>query len=177
MSKLSRAALKSENNANITTNGNREISGSKHNSINEDMIDSFPTFEDNNSFLGLFPYDSTRNYTVGQGVLYSGVLYRCTTNTTGAWNASHWTAVTTAAKDEISFTPASIGTVMTLISGYKYQRTHGLDTQTPKIIVRRPDGSFFDLKDLGIKVIDSDTVQFDFGWGIDSGTTYIMIEK
>lgn len=38
-------------------------------------------------------YDDTASYTIGSYCIYSGVLYRCTTATTGAFDVSDWTAV------------------------------------------------------------------------------------
>lgn len=41
-------------------------------------------------------YDSTATYAIGDVVIYSGGLYKCTTtiSTAEAWTASHWTATT-----------------------------------------------------------------------------------
>lgn len=38
-------------------------------------------------------YDDTASYAIGSYCIYSGVLYRCTTATTGAFDVSDWTAV------------------------------------------------------------------------------------
>lgn len=40
-------------------------------------------------------YDATSTYSVGDCVVYSDKLYRCTTAiaTPEAWNASHWTEI------------------------------------------------------------------------------------
>lgn len=47
-------------------------------------------------------YDSTKNYSVGDYVVYDGALYRCTTaiTTAEAWTAAHWTQVALA--DDVS---------------------------------------------------------------------------
>lgn len=38
-------------------------------------------------------YDDTASYAIGSYCIYSGVLYRCTTATTGTFDVSDWTAV------------------------------------------------------------------------------------
>lgn len=178
MGQKSRADLKTENNANITTNNNNEITGAKHNTLNENSYDSHYNKIDDNTEVSLYDYVSSRSYVIGQGVYYSSILYRCTTNTTGTFNPAHWTVATTTSKDEFSFTDSNIGTKMTNISGFIYQRTHNLNTNTPKIVMKRPSGLFFDVyKDLAAEVIDVNTIQFDFGFAIDVGTTYVLIEK
>lgn len=40
-------------------------------------------------------YDSTVSYSVGDIVSYDGAVYQCTTATTGTWDASDWSEVTT----------------------------------------------------------------------------------
>jgi len=172
-----KAALIAWNDANIKANNNKEITGPIHNTMNKDLIDSLVNTTDDNDLLGLFSYDSTRNYVVNQGVLYSNELYICTTNTTGAWNAAHWSLVISSDRDEFSFTNATIGVAMTLISGNKYQRTHNLNTNTPKFRLTRPNGEVFSEADLAFKIISVNVIELDFGGGIDTGTSYVLIEK
>jgi len=120
MSQRSRSQLKAYNNANIKTNNAGQISGAIHNVMNDDIMDSHVNKTDDNSLLGLFVYDPTRTYVVGQGVLYGSNLYICITNTTGTWDSSKWSSITNALRDEFSFTEATIGGTLTLISGFKY---------------------------------------------------------
>jgi len=178
MSVRTRSQLKGYNNTYIIHNEEGAIDGAMHNTMNDDLIDSLVCKSDDNSLLGLFTYDSTRAYIVGQGVLYSGNLYRCITNTTGTWDSSKWAIVETSVlKDEFSFTDATIGSELTLISGYIYQRAHGLGTMTPKFRLTRPNGKVFSEFDLDFTIIDEDTIQIDFGFEIDTGTSYCLIEK
>ena len=46
------------------------------------------------------PFSTSASYAVGAYVIYDGALYLCTTAHTGAWDASHFTAVTVG--DELS---------------------------------------------------------------------------
>ena len=39
-------------------------------------------------------YDDTASYTPGDRVVYGGKYYKCTTATTGAWDASKWIRTT-----------------------------------------------------------------------------------
>jgi len=59
----------------------------------------------NNPKYDLAPtFDPTENYAVGAYVLYAGVLYRCTTAHTGAWDASHFEAVSVGG-DIVNYLP------------------------------------------------------------------------
>jgi hypothetical protein len=178
MSTKTKSQLKAYNNANIKTNNAKQISGAIHNTMNDDMIDSCVNKTDDNSLLGLFVYDTARSYVVGQGVLYSNNLYICTNNTTGTWDAADWSLIYSIAnRDEFSFTQATIGSVLTFVSGYKYRRAHALNTYTPKFRITRPNGKVFSEADLDFTIIDANTIQIDFGFEIDTGTTYVLIEK
>ena len=59
-------------------------------------------------------FSTGSTYTVGNFVIYTGKLYRCTTAVTvaGAWSASHWTATTVSAE------LATINSNMSLIKTY-----------------------------------------------------------
>lgn len=37
------------------------------------------------------PFSDKNSYVVGDYVIYNDLLYKCTTNHSGAWNSSHWT--------------------------------------------------------------------------------------
>jgi hypothetical protein len=145
--------------------------------MNDDILDSHVNKTDDNSLLGLFIYDPSRTYVVGQGVLYGSNLYICITNTTGTWDIVKWSSITNALRDEFSFTEATIGGTLTLISGFKYQRAHNLNTWTPKFRITRPNGKTFTENDLDYTVISANIIQIDFGFEIDTGTTYVLIEK
>lgn len=46
-------------------------------------------------YLTAAPYDADGSYSVGQTALYSGSAYRCTTATSGAWDAGDWALMDT----------------------------------------------------------------------------------
>jgi hypothetical protein len=52
-------------------------------------------------------YSASSTYAVGDTVIYSNTLYRCTTaiTTAEAWTAAHWTATTVDAAFEHKLTP------------------------------------------------------------------------
>lgn len=62
-------------------------------------------------------FDSTETYAVGDYVMYSSVLYECTTAHTGAWNASHFTAVTLNEGDLICNTDENSSVAWSDITG------------------------------------------------------------
>jgi hypothetical protein len=62
-------------------------------------------------------FDSAETYAVGDYVMYSSALYECTTAHTGAWNASHFTAVTLNEGDLICNTDENSSVAWSDITG------------------------------------------------------------
>ena len=77
-------------NTQIDTNNSQSITGNIHHVMNNDIIDSFASKSSNPTLLGLFPFESSRSYTVGQACLYNDEIRICLTNTTGVFNSAHW---------------------------------------------------------------------------------------
>jgi hypothetical protein len=79
-------------NANITTNGANGITGAELNAILTNLNES--TFNQIDDVHKLFrTYDPTKSYAVGLPCIYAGAIYQCSTATSGAFNALHWTAI------------------------------------------------------------------------------------
>ena len=62
-------------------------------------------------------FDSAETYAIGDYVMYSSALYECTTAHTGAWNASHFTAVTLNEGDLICNTDENSSVAWSDITG------------------------------------------------------------
>lgn len=62
-------------------------------------------------------FDSAETYAVGDYVMYSSALYECTTAHMGAWNASHFTAVTLNEGDLICNTDENSSVAWSDITG------------------------------------------------------------
>lgn len=62
-------------------------------------------------------FDSAETYAVGDYAMYSSALYECTTAHTGAWNASHFTAVTLNEGDLICNTDENSSVAWSDITG------------------------------------------------------------
>lgn len=43
--------------------------------------------------LGTDTYSTSTSYVVGDMVIYNGMIYECTTATSGAWNSANWSLV------------------------------------------------------------------------------------
>jgi len=90
MAQKTNTELKAYNDANIDTNGANAITGFIHNTMNKDIVDSFANKVTNSTLLGLFPYETNRDYVLNQAVIYNNEIRICTTATTGTFNQSHW---------------------------------------------------------------------------------------
>lgn len=94
MAKKSKAQLKTDRTSTIYSNGVNAINGNDHAIFLDDILDSSINELTDYTKLGLFPYETTRTYYLGQAVVYSGAIYICNNaTTTGVWNSSHWTAI------------------------------------------------------------------------------------
>ena len=93
--KISGGAVKSVNGVSPDyTTGNIEITGSNIDTSSSDSTKIAISLE--RLLSDLAPaFSVSTSYSVGDYVIYSKVLYKCTTaHTAGAWNSSHFTAVT-----------------------------------------------------------------------------------
>ena len=178
MAEKSRSALKTYNNNNIDTNGSNAITGSIHNTMNDDLIDSCYNKVTDIALVGVKEFSATRSYVSGEGVNYNGVYYIANTNNgPGAFNSTQWDE-TQLKKDEFNFNTTNILTYWTNVSGSIYRRTHNLNTWTPKFVMRDPSGEILDFKDVELKSIDVNTIQCNFGFGLTVGNDYyVKIEK
>ena len=94
--KKTTAQLYTDRTSTIYSNGVNAINGADNAILIDDLIASFANLLTDNTLFGLFPYETTRTYYIGQAVVFSGGIYICNTaTTTGVWNASHWTSINT----------------------------------------------------------------------------------
>jgi len=91
MSQKTDAALKVELDAYIFENVSRLITATNTNAFLTDIIDS--KVNKNSTALGLKEFNSANPYAVGDGVLYQGTLYQCTTAQLASWNPANFTAI------------------------------------------------------------------------------------
>lgn len=97
MSQKTRAALVTEIDNKIYTNVTQDIEGDELNSVLKDQNDSYANLISDKLLFNLRNYSSTRGtYEVGEYAVQGGILYECITATSGAFNASHWSAISTA---------------------------------------------------------------------------------
>lgn len=79
-------------NADITTNGANGITGAELNTILANLNESgFNQIDDVHKLFR--NYDPTKSYSVGLPCIYTGIIYQCSTATSGAFNIAHWTAI------------------------------------------------------------------------------------
>ena len=52
--------------------------------------------------LGTDTYSTSTSYVVGDKVIYDGMIYECTTATSGAWNSANWSLVPVVENDMIN---------------------------------------------------------------------------
>ena len=95
--KKTTSQLYTDRSATIYSNGVNAINGADHAIFIEDVIASGVNHLSDNTKLGLFPYETTRTYYLGQAVTYDSGgygIYICNAaTTTGTWNISDWTKV------------------------------------------------------------------------------------
>jgi len=77
----------------ITTNGAQEITGAQLNELLEDIAQSYPNKDDDNTWLSTSDYNPSRIYAVGMTCLYGAVLKRCIATATGSYDAAKWADV------------------------------------------------------------------------------------
>lgn len=84
--------------ASVYENTTEEITGQNLQDVLNDLAVSSINRVTDKPLLNLRDFDAARNggYEVGEGVIYSNVIYKCTTAHTGAWNAANFTAITSA---------------------------------------------------------------------------------
>jgi hypothetical protein len=95
MSTLDRTALKNKIDAQITDNGNNEITGAIVRAILNDIADSYSNLVDELTSVGLKEYDLNTIYNTGTAVMYDGGIYQASADgNTGVFNASNWVLIT-----------------------------------------------------------------------------------
>lgn len=95
MSVLSTSALTTDINNSIFQNTTRQITGNVLNGVLINIKDSMINRITDANLLGLRDFDASRAYAFGEGVFYSGQLYRCSniSGHSGAWNAANFTVI------------------------------------------------------------------------------------
>lgn len=93
------------------------LSETSENPVQNKVIKAALDGKDGNKTYICTNFDSAETYAVGDYVMYSSALYECTTAHTGAWNASHFTAVTLNEGDLICNTDENSSVAWSDITG------------------------------------------------------------
>jgi hypothetical protein len=93
MSIKTKANLTADTATAINDNTTRDISPADIRGAFNDLIDSSINRVDDKPLLNLREYNTARSYEVGEGAIKLGVIYQCTTATTGTFNPAHWSAI------------------------------------------------------------------------------------
>jgi len=96
--KKTKSQLYTDRSATIYSNGVNAINGADHAIFIEDVIASCINELSDYTKLGLFPYETTRTYYLGQAVTYNdgggyGIFICSVATTTGIWASGDWTKV------------------------------------------------------------------------------------
>jgi hypothetical protein len=94
MSVLTRAQLQTAINAAITANANNEITGAALNTILIDLNDSLSNITTDATSLGMYQYDTSKNYGLGELTWYDGNFYVSIIATTGAFTSADFIKLT-----------------------------------------------------------------------------------
>lgn len=79
--------------SNIYTNGTNLVTAAMVASVLQNMSVSYINRITDSALLGLKVFSTLQSYSVGDCVVYSGILYQCTTAHSGAWNGADFTAI------------------------------------------------------------------------------------
>ena len=102
MAKLNRATILGKIVGFFTTNGNGDITGAQLNEVQQDIIDSYPNFLDNE--VGAQEYVSTRTYNIGEATVFEGQFFTANQNgITGAFDPAKWDLVDSTGSVLFSF--------------------------------------------------------------------------
>ncbi len=129
MSIKTKANLTTDTGTAINDNTTRDITPADVRGAIVDLIDSSINRIDDKPLLNLREYNTARSYEVGEGSIKLGVIYQCTTATTGTFNPAHWSAIigpeTLAlnALSDVTITSPVNGQVLTYQSGVWVNQT------------------------------------------------------
>jgi hypothetical protein len=90
MTVKSRADIQTETNANIADNTAGDISAGDVRNLLINFTDSFLNLTTDSAKLGLKVYDTAQAYLVGDITVNGTSIYKCNTNTTGAFDVAKW---------------------------------------------------------------------------------------
>jgi hypothetical protein len=99
----------------INDNTTRDISPADVRGAFTDLIDSSVNRITDKPLLNLREYNTGRAYEVGEGAIYLGTIYQCSTNTTGTFTPAHWTAI--VGPEVIALTALSDVTITSPVNG------------------------------------------------------------
>jgi hypothetical protein len=127
MAILDRTQLKALINAIITTNGNNEITGATLNNVLQNIVDSLANLITDNSALGLYEFDTTKEYSVGELTWFNGNFYICRVTSTGAFSDANFiklTNLTPQSDFNITFPVFDINTIYLSGDGVRYNNEY-----------------------------------------------------
>lgn len=156
--KKTTAQLYTDRTSTVYSNGVNAINGANHAMLIDDILASHANKISDNNMLGLFPYDTTRTYYIGQAVTYDDgggyAVYICNNaTTTGVWNASHWNKVELSSNirkgivalitdpQTITFT-SSIGTTNYVLTFRIYDSVTGEGASMASCVVTKGSSGF-----------------------------------